>query len=326
MPQPRYQELPHQITCIDTDYQRAGLAACYLIESDGEAAFIDTGTSLTLPLLMQVLEAKGISRDQVRYVIPTHVHLDHAGGAGALMQQLPQASMVIHPYGARHMIDPSKLAAGATAVYGEEAFKKSFGELIPVSESRVIEAPDGHRLRLGSRELLCLDTPGHARHHICIHDDQSQGIFTGDTFGLSYREFDTAAGPFLLATSTPIQFDPQAWHQTIDRLMALSPQVIYLTHYCAVYEPGRLEPMLRSSLDRFTSIALAADAAPGRERIEQIRSGLLHWLLASLDQHGCTLPHEEVERLMAMDLELDAQGLEVWLQKREEDAQAAGSH
>jgi glyoxylase-like metal-dependent hydrolase (beta-lactamase superfamily II) len=317
MSQRRYQDLPDQICCIDTDYMRPGLAACYLIESEGEATFIDTGTSLATPLLLQVLEDKGIAPEQVRYVIPTHVHLDHAGGAGALMQHLPQAEMVIHPFGARHMIDPSKLAAGATAVYGEEAFKRNFGELIPIDQSRVVEAPDGLSLRLGSRKLLCLDTPGHARHHICIYDDQSQGIFTGDTFGLSYREFDTAAGPFLLATSTPIQFDPEAWHQTIDRLMALSPQVIYLTHYCAVKEPARLAQMLRDSLDRFTDIALAADAEPGRERTEQMRSNLQHWLLERLDQHGCDLPRAEVERLIAMDLELDAQGLEVWLQKRE---------
>ena len=322
MSQPRYLDLPHQITCIDTDYQRPGLAACYLIESDGEAAFIDTGTSLTVPLLMQVLAIKGISPEQVRYVIPTHVHLDHAGGAGALMQRLPQASLVIHPHGARHMIDPSKLTAGATAVYGEEAFRKSFGELIPIDESRVIEAPDGHRLRLGSRELLCLDTPGHARHHICIHDDQSQGIFTGDTFGLSYREFDTAAGPFLLATSTPIQFDPEAWHQTLDRLMGLSPQVIYLTHYCAVEEPNKLVEQLRQSLDQFTRIALAADAPAGEARTAQIRTGLHDWLLESMQQHGCKLPQAEIEHLMEMDLELDAQGLEVWLQKREEAASA----
>ena len=325
MSSPLYQELPHQITCIDTDYQRPGLAACYLIESDGEAAFIDTGTSLTVPLLMQVLAEKGIDPEQVRYVIPTHVHLDHAGGAGALMQQLPQARLVIHPYGARHMIDPSKLTAGATAVYGEAAFKASFGELLPIDERRVIEAPDGFSLSLGSRELRCYDTPGHARHHICIHDDLSQGIFTGDTFGLSYREFDTRKGPFLLATSTPIQFDPEAWHQTIDRLMALSPQVIYLTHYCAVEQPESLVEMLRSSLDSFTRIALAADAEPGRQRTEQIRAELLQWLLERLDEHGCSLPHSEAERLMEMDLELDAQGLEVWLQKREEAAQAAAS-
>lgn len=321
MSQPRYRTLDHQITCIDTEYQRPGLAACYLIESQGEAAFIDTGTSHTVPQLMSLLEIKGIEPGQVNYVIPTHVHLDHAGGTGALMRQLPQAKMVIHPYGARHMVDPSKLAAGATEVYGEAAFKRSFGELIPVEQSRVIEAPDGLCLRLGSRELLCLDTPGHARHHISIYDDQSRGIFSGDTFGISYRELDTDKGPFLLATSTPIQFDPDAWHKTLDRLMALSPQVIYLTHYCAVHEPAHLVEMLRNSLERFSTIALAADATPGQARIEQIRTALLQWLLASLDQHGCKLTPSEIEQLMAMDLELDAQGLDVWLQKREEAAQ-----
>lgn len=318
MLQNRCQELPHQITCIDTEYQRPGLAACYLIESEGEAAFVDTGTSHTVPQLMSLLEAKGIAPEQVKYVIPTHVHLDHAGGAGALMQRLPEASLVIHPYGARHMIDPAKLAAGAKAVYGEEKFSQDFGELIPVDKKRTIEAPDGFRLRLGSRELLCLDTPGHARHHICIFDDQSRGIFTGDTFGISYRELDTAKGPFILATSTPIQFDPVAWHETLDRLMALTPEVIYLTHYCEVREPARLVEQLRRSIDQFTTAALSADAAPGPERIAQIRNALLQWLLASLDQHGCQQSPQEIAQFMSMDLELDAQGLDVWLQKREE--------
>ncbi|MEJ2692632.1 MAG: MBL fold metallo-hydrolase [Candidatus Thiodiazotropha sp.] len=318
MSQPRYQELPHQVTCIDTEYQRPGVAACYLIESQGEAAFIDTGTSHTVALLLSVLEAKGIAPSQVKYVIPTHVHLDHAGGAGALMRRLPEAKMVIHPHGARHLIDPSKLSAGATAVYGEEKFKQDFGEIIPVDERRAIEAPDGFRLRLGGRELLCLDTPGHARHHISIYDNLSRGIFTGDTFGISYREFDTDQGAFILATSTPIQFDPEAWHETLDRLMALTPEVIYLTHYGAVEEPARLVEMLRASLDQFTRVALSADAAPGQERISQMRAALLQWLTAGLAQHGCRHSSQEIDRMMAMDLELDAQGLEVWLQKRAE--------
>jgi len=318
--QPQYRELDHQITCIDTAYQRPGLAACYLIESAGEAAFIDTGTSHTVPHLMAVLEAKGIAPSQVKYVIPTHVHLDHAGGVGALMQALPNASMVVHPFGARHMIDPAKLTAGATAVYGETKFKEDFGELIPVDESRSIEAPDGLKLQLGKRELHCIDTPGHARHHICIYDDLSRGIFTGDTFGLSYREFDTEKGPFILATTTPIQFDPEAWHSTLDRLMAFDPTVIYLTHYCEVREPQRLAEHLHRSIDQFTTIALAAEGPSGPQRKNQIRTALLHWLVARLDQHGCRQSPREIERIMAMDLELDAQGLEVWLQKREEAA------
>lgn len=317
MPHPSYRDLPQGITCIDTAYQRPALAACYLIESAGEAAFIDTGTHHTVPLLMAVLKAKGIPPSRVRYVIPTHVHLDHAGGVGALMQQLPNASLVIHPYGARHMIDPTKLEAGAKAVYGEEGFAAQFGELIPVAESRVIEALDGHCLAFGGRELFCLDTPGHARHHICIHDPQSRGLFTGDTFGISYREFDTGQGPFLLATSTPVQFDPEAWHATLDRLMALNPEVLYLTHYGEVRQPARLAEQLRHSIDQFSRIALAADAPSGKERTAQIRGALLGWLVERLAHHGSRHSPGEIEELMGMDLELDAQGLEVWLQKRE---------
>ncbi|MCU7892672.1 MAG: MBL fold metallo-hydrolase [Candidatus Thiodiazotropha sp. (ex Ustalcina ferruginea)] len=309
----------HQITCIDTHYQRPNLAACYLIESAGEAVFIDTGTSHTVPHLMDVLAAKGISSSQVKYVIPTHVHLDHAGGAGTLMQQLPNASLLIHPFGAKHMIDPSKLIAGATAVYGEEKFSAAFGELVAVDEQRVIEVPDGMRVTFGDRELLCLDTPGHARHHICIHDALSGAIFTGDTFGLSYREFDTEQGPFIMPTTTPIQFDLDTWQVTLDRLMDLSPERIFLTHYGEVTEPAMLADKLSQYLDDFAAIARAADANPGQARIAVIRNELQQWLINKLQAHGCKQSPETIVQLMSMDLDLNAQGLEVWLAREEKE-------
>ncbi|MES9833676.1 MAG: MBL fold metallo-hydrolase [Candidatus Thiodiazotropha sp. DIVDIV] len=311
-------EYAHKITCIDTFYQRPGLAACYLLESEGEAVFIDTGTSNSVPHLMAVLEEKGLSPSQVRYVIPTHVHLDHAGGAGKLMSQLPQASLVIHPYGAKHLIDPSKLIAGATAVYGEAAFEEQFGQLIPISEDRVIEAPDGFRLTFGKRELLCLDTPGHARHHICIFDEQSRGLFTGDTFGLSYPELNGSQGSFMIPATTPIQLDPDAWFETLDRLMALKPEKVYLTHFGEVTQPNVLVKQLRKHLEEFTQIALACDAEPGESRRVQIQAELQAWLLQKLQQIGCPLTPEKSIELMAMDLDLDAQGMEVWLARREE--------
>ncbi|MBW9271699.1 MAG: MBL fold metallo-hydrolase [Candidatus Thiodiazotropha sp. (ex. Lucinisca nassula)] len=320
MPNPRTLEYAHQITCIDTFYQRQGLAACYLIESEGEAAFIDTGTSNSVPQLMAVLEQKGISPSQVRYVIPTHVHLDHAGGAGNLMSQLPNASLVIHPYGAKHLIDPSKLIAGATAVYGEEEFERQFGQLMPIPEERVILAPDGFRCHFGNRELLCLDTPGHARHHICIYDQQSRGLFTGDTFGLSYPELNGIQGPFIIPTTTPIQLDPDAWYETLDRLMDLKPAKLYLTHFGEVSEPEKLVGQLRQHLQDFTAIALAAQAEPGEPRKSEMESALQKWLLQKLEQNGNTLSAEESLQLMAMDLDLDAQGMEVWLARREEAA------
>ncbi|MET0051493.1 MAG: MBL fold metallo-hydrolase [Candidatus Thiodiazotropha sp.] len=316
-------EYAHQITCIDTQYQRPGLAACYLVRSGDEAAFIDTGTSHSVPHLLSVLESKGIDRTQVRYVIPTHVHLDHAGGVGKLMQALPDASLVIHPYGARHMIDPSKLMAGATAVYGAEAFEENFGALVPVAESRVIEAPDGLRINLGERELLCLDTPGHARHHICIYDALSGGIFSGDTFGLSYREFDTDKGAYLLPTTTPIQLDPEAWYDTLERLLALRPERFFLTHFGEVTEVARLADQLRSSLHAFVDMARETDAAAGAERVAALHGKLLAWVQQSLRDHGCSLSDQVIAELLEMDLDLDAQGLDVWLAKQEESSSAS---
>ncbi|MEJ2610268.1 MAG: MBL fold metallo-hydrolase [Candidatus Thiodiazotropha sp.] len=317
MPNSHTTEYAHQITCIDTFYRGPEVAACYLLQSEEEAVFIDTGTSLSTPHLMTVLEAKGIQPSQVKYVIPTHVHLDHAGGAGTLMQQLPEASLVIHPYGAKHLIDPSKLSAGAAAVYGEEKFKQDFGEIIPIAEERVIEAPDGFELTFGTRKLLCLDTPGHARHHICLYDELSKGIFSGDTFGISYHKFDTPQGAFILPTTTPIQLDPEAWYTTLDRLMALNPERIYLTHYGEVSKPGVLVQHLRQYLEAFTQIALASEATPGKARVASLQSQLLQWLIEKLQAHGCQFAPDKIEQLMAMDLELDAQGLDVWLTRRE---------
>jgi glyoxylase-like metal-dependent hydrolase (beta-lactamase superfamily II) len=317
MPDLEIIEYANQITCIDTHYQRSKLAACYLLESKGEAVFIDTGTSHTVPHLMCILAAKGIQASQVKYVIPTHVHLDHAGGAGALMRQLPNASLVIHPYGAKHMIDPSKLIAGATAVYGKEQFQQQFGQLTPIAEERVIEAPDETRVSFGNRELLILDTPGHARHHFCIYDAQSQGIFTGDTFGLSYREFDTEQGHFIMPTTTPVQFDPEAWQSTLTRLVSLSPKRIYLTHYGEIERPKEMAAKLSRYIDEFVTIAKASTATPGAERVLDIGNSLKDWVTDKLRTHGCHHSAEGIEQLMSMDLQLDAQGLDVWLTRLE---------
>jgi glyoxylase-like metal-dependent hydrolase (beta-lactamase superfamily II) len=267
---------------------------------------------------MDILAAKGIQASQVKYVIPTHVHLDHAGGAGELVRQLPNASLVIHPYGAKHMIDPSKLNAGATAVYGEEQFEHLFGKLTPVAEERVIEAPDETRVSFGNRELLILDTPGHARHHFCIYDAQSQGIFSGDTFGLSYREFDTEHGHFIIPTTTPVQFDPQAWQATLKRLIALSPERIYLTHYGEIGRPRETAEKLSRYIDEFAAIARASSAAPGEDRIADIRNNLKAWMINELQSHDCRHSAETIEQLMSMDLQLDAQGLDVWLTRLEQ--------
>ena len=193
-----------------------------------------------MPRLLAALAAAGIERDAVDFVIPTHVHLDHAGGVGLLMAQLPRARLVVHPRGARHMIDPAYLMKSATAVYGFAEIERSYGTLVPVAAERVVESRDGMTLELAGRPLVFIDSPGHAMHHHCIWDASSRGWFTGDTFGLSYRDFDTAAGPWIMPTTTPVQFQPEALRRSIERMLAFEPEHVYVTHYGQVGEVQRL--------------------------------------------------------------------------------------
>ena len=310
----RAEEIGQGITCIETHYIRPGLACCYLIQEGDAAALIDTGTTHTAPMILELLEQKEIPREAVKYVIPTHVHLDHAGGSGALMEALPGATLIVHPQGSRHMIDPSKLTAGATAVYGEEAFARNFGRLTPVPVSRVVEAPDGFSLDLGGRTLVCIDTPGHARHHFCVWDEESNGFFTGDTFGMAYRELGTDRGPFMMLPSTPVQFDPESWHKTLDLLMSYDPERMYLTHYCAVENPSGLVGALKEQLDQFCVIARGADAA---NRQETIGIGLRDLFVERLRDHGCAWSDTKIEAFLGDDIDLFAQGLRVWMERSE---------
>jgi glyoxylase-like metal-dependent hydrolase (beta-lactamase superfamily II) len=328
MSAPLFEPVADGIWCIDTGLYRPGLAACYLVRGgDGHLAFIDTGTTHTVPLLMATLAALGHTPDQVDYVIPTHVHLDHAGGAGALMQRCPRATLAIHPKGASHMIDPTRLTAGATQVYGEAEFTAAFGDLVAVPEGRVLPLEDGAEIDLGGRVLRFLDTPGHANHHGCLYDVASRGCFTGDTFGIAYRELYSAKGPYLFAPTTPVAFDPEAWELSLDRLMALNPQAMYLTHYGRLDRPADLVETLRHSIRNHAAMALAA-ANPftyqGHEsRLERLRAAVARHLVGGAQAHGCTLDEAAVREVLAVDLDLNAQGLEIWLTRLERKGRPA---
>ncbi|MBN8504617.1 MAG: MBL fold metallo-hydrolase [Burkholderiales bacterium] len=309
---PDYSEdLGHGVFQIDTGFGRPRFDAAYLLVDAGRAAFIDSGTNFAVPRLLATLEALGLAPEAVDYVIPTHVHLDHAGGVGLLMQELPAATLICHPRGLRHMVDPSQLWAGATAVYGPEVMARDYGQLVPVAAARARASEDGMLLKLGTRELRLIDTPGHARHHHCIWDPVSQGWFTGDTFGLSYREFDVDGRPWALPTSTPVQFDPEALKASLARLLEPRPQCMYLTHFGRVREVPRLAALLVELVDRMVEVARAAQA----ERHERIKRDLLTVYADSLRAHGCSMAKAEIARLLEVDLELNAQGLEVWLEK-----------
>lgn len=303
------------IVAFDAGYVRPILAAIHMVVEEGRVAFIDTGSNDALPNALAALGKLGLDASAVDYVILTHIHLDHAGGAGSLMQAFPNARLVVHPRGARHMAEPSKLVAGVTAVYGAEYVARVYGDILPIPAERIVEVPDGHVISLNGRELLCLDTPGHARHHICIVDKKAGAVFTGDMFGLSYRELDVDGRQFIFPTTTPTQFEPEEMRASINRLLALQPEAMYLTHYSRVPHVQAQGAALLRHLDVLVELAEAEKDA-GALRHERIKQGMTDYLLAEIRKHGCELPEATLLDIWATDLELNAQGLCVWLDSR----------
>jgi glyoxylase-like metal-dependent hydrolase (beta-lactamase superfamily II) len=307
------QRVGEGVIAIDTEMLRPRLAASHLIVADGRAAFVDVGTTLSAPRLMEALAASDVDPRDVDYIFLTHIHLDHAGGAGEMARRLPRAQVVMHPRAAAHMIDPAKLIAATRAVYGEEHFLRNYGAILPVPAARIRVVEDGERIGLGSRTFEFLHTPGHALHHVSLFDRAAREMFTGDTFGISYREFDTAAGEFLFATTSPTQFDPQQLHLSVDRILKLAPEAVYLMHYSRVGHVGRLGADMHADIDVCVRLAQGAAAAP--DPAAAIAPRLFAHLSQRLDAHGCMLADAERHALLDGDVELNSAGLAAWLSR-----------
>ena len=302
----------HDIYSVDAEYVRPKHAAIHLILENGRVAFVDTGCNDSIPNALRALDELGVSVDSVDYVMLSHIHLDHAGGAGTMMKLFPNARLVVHPRGAWHMAKPARLMESVATVYGIEETRRLYGEVLPIDASRIIEAKHETSIDLAGRKLLCLDTPGHAKHHIAIVDSKSGHIFSGDIFGLSYPELDTDGRQFVFPTTTPVQFDPQAMHASIEMLMSYRPQAIYLTHFGQICDVAAKALDLHRMIDAHVAIALREKKA-GAERHARIRVGLDELLLEETKRFGCRLADADVLKVFDADLELNTQGLVVWL-------------
>ncbi len=305
--------LEHGLLAIDTEYARPLQDASHLIVENGRGAFVDTGVNSSVPLLLGALQKSNLDPADIDFVFLTHIHLDHAGGAGLLLQHLPNARCVLHPRGAPHMVDPTRLIAGTKAVYGEETTTKMYGEIQPIDAARIDIADDGASYSLQGRELQAFYTEGHARHHYCLSDPKSKGVFTGDSFGVSYRELDTAVGEFIFPTTTPIHFDPDEAHKSVDRIMAYEPERLYLTHYSEVRNLERLAADMHKGIDTFVSIALAN--ANTDNRSETLQQAMFEYLVAGLQEHGFKGDRDTMWSILSFDVNLNTQGIEVWLDK-----------
>jgi len=296
---------------IDTGFERPHFDAAYLVIDSGRAAFIDTGTNHAVPRLLAALQALGLSSDAVDWVIATHVHLDHAGGAGLLMHSLPNARLVVHPRGERHMVDPSALYAGATAVYGEAEMARNYGRPVPVAPARMVVTGDATTLTLGTRVLEFLHTPGHARHHHCIWDARSRTWFTGDTFGLSYPQLVNHNGRWITPTCAPVQFEPELLKASVVRLLERNPAALCVTHYGRVPKAAHLRRLLLDQIDDLAAIGERQRHAADRHHA--LCNELTQLYRRRLGEHGFDV--DTAMQWMAMDVEINAQGLASWLDR-----------
>ncbi|MGY6553383.1 MAG: MBL fold metallo-hydrolase [Wenzhouxiangella sp.] len=311
-----------RIQTIDTHYLgQPEFAAVYLLIEDRKAIFFDNNTNAAVPRLLQALRDQGLAPEQVEYLVITHVHLDHAGGTSAMARACPNATILAHPRAAPHIIDPSKLVASASAVYGEAEFKKLYGtiEAVPADRVRVME--DEEILGFGSRELRFLHTRGHANHHFCIHDSATRAIVCGDAFGLHYPALQRA-GTFAFPSTSPTDFEPELARESVQRLVDERPSCLYLTHY------GELTDIRTAAGQLLRHLDFAEQLRDSAERSDQpdaalegyCRERLLDYFRGQLDALGSISHDPELWSVLRLDIELNAQGIAFAANKRRRKA------
>jgi glyoxylase-like metal-dependent hydrolase (beta-lactamase superfamily II) len=319
-----FQHGPATVKVIDTHYLRPKLAASHLLIEQGEALFVDTGPARAIDYLLAGLAEQELTPDDVRYIILTHIHLDHAGGAGELMRRCPHATLLVHPRGAAHMIDPEKLISASIDIYGADLFDKLYGTITAIDKDRVVAVEDGYVLPFHSRTLQFFDTPGHARHHLSIWDKTGSGIFTGDTLGLALPELQLPGRPpLLIPTTSPAAFDPDALEHSIKRLMTLRPATFYLTHFGPVAADQRSVARLVELIRRHASLGRQSQHSDPEQLKTPLRDLLMNAYLDYCREYdGKPVAPETFDQLLAGDIELNAQGVAIWNARQQRETNA----
>ena len=302
------------IFAVDSEYIRKEFAAIHFVVEKNEVAIIDTGTNYSVDNVLNALKTLNLGILSVKWIFLTHIHLDHAGGAGKLMRIFLNARIAVHSRGVRHMIDPKKLWDAVVHVYGLEKAVSQYGAIVPISENKIVEVGEGDTLFLGSRAFEFWNAPGHANHHVFIRDTKSKSIFTGDTFGISYRQLDTAQGAFAFISSTPSQFNPDAAQHSIRRIMESDASMVFLTHYSQLTNIQYAGNCLLTSISDYVKIA---EVNSNKEEVEEsIKKSLTELLFLRAKTHGVTLSEKELINVLHFDIKLNASGLVAWLNRK----------
>jgi glyoxylase-like metal-dependent hydrolase (beta-lactamase superfamily II) len=301
------------IYLLDAHYLRDNLAAVYMIVEGDSVALVETANAPSLKYVLEALSKLNLTSEAVKYILLTHIHLDHAGGAGSYMAAFPNAKLVVHPKGVRHMIDPSYLEAGVVGVYGQEFVDKVYGKLAPIDASRIINAEDGLTINLNGRQLICRDTPGHANHHNIIIDGKTGGIFSGDIFGVAYPELNFKDKRLVFPTTTPVNFSPEKMLNSIKLIESYAPKYVYLTHFGQIGNVEEIANELRRMVTDYVTIT--HDSAGAQDVVAEIANRLKQYIVLQAKSLGLPLSADEVLALLEMDMQINAQGLAVWLKQ-----------
>lgn len=301
----------HLIDGFDLGYP--GRTGTYVLHEE-RLTLIETGPSPSVPYVKDGLKDLGIDLADIQYIIVTHIHLDHAGGTGLLLKDCPNAKVVVHPRGQRHLADPSKLIAGARQVYGG-TFDELFDPVVPIPEDRLITKEDGDTLKIGPDCVLTFyDTPGHAKHHFSIYDPVSDGLFTGDTVAVRYHQTEDQGLTFYLPTTSPNQFDPDEMVKQIRRFRDMNVDRIYFGHFGMSTHPEAAYQQSEEWIPRF--VEAGEQALENDEGIGGIQNRLHALVKAYLREKNIPDDHP-VYKLLQLDFSVCAMGIADYLQKRE---------
>ncbi|PKA25540.1 MBL fold metallo-hydrolase [Leptospira levettii] len=293
---------------IDTEYaDLKQVASAYLIEEEGHGIVVETNTTHAIPKILSVMDNQNVSPSNLDYIIVTHVHLDHAGGAWALLESCPNAVLLAHPKTAKHLIDPSLLIKSATAVYGKENFQKLYGEIKPIPKERVRVMEDGEFLDWKGHSFEFIYTKGHANHHFCIYDKKINGVFTGDSFGISYPHLENGKS-FIFPTTTPTDFDAKEAIHSIDLILGTGASVCYLTHFGVIQNLKQCAEDLKIGLHLCQNAILELKQVPKENRLSFMEKQV-ELMIKNLANRNAVILTEKDWSLLRLDVNLNAQGL-----------------
>ena len=294
---------------------REKATSAYLVEAD-EPALVETGPTTSLKALLGGLATLGVGANDLAHIVVTHIHLDHAGGAGALAPHFPKATVWVHERGAPHLADPTKLVASAARIYGEETLRSMFGPVEPIPRERLHSLTDGDTIRLGNREIEAIYTPGHASHHVCLLDDATQSIFVGDALGVFLPDVR-----ILRPATPPPEFDLELAVQSIGRVVGRSPSRLLFSHFGPADDVNEL---CRVAVQRIEGWAeIVEQALTETEEVVDVVRILKERTAAEMAVSSGLTAREVQDRLEVLSsYEMNALGLMRYVKKRKESAPA----